>query len=269
MRCETHRHFQDAGLSRNTNESPRRKPVKQNETIYGVQNTCSRFKNHFFNCLNELKNTLCMATNVFLLCTRKNQEPVTPSNGLSRSNNTLTHAFEWNFFFQNFHRRFRYFRRNQLVVKTISQNEKENHSLPSNHERSKKITRGLAEVLTQVKFNIWVLRNQFVALHLVQVAAGSVDFPYGGNRSPRLDIQEGAFGTTSVISRDGQKLNLHVRRHCPWKDRAMLHEQMGHLALIIVKNPFVQNFQRVFTGLRNIQNLQQFYGVPLRRWRRK
>jgi hypothetical protein len=210
-----------------------------------------------------------MATNVFLFCTRKNQEPVTPSNGLSRSNNTLTHAFEWNFFFQNFHRRFRYFRRNQLVVKTISQNEKENHSLPSNHERSKKITRGLAEVLTQVKFNIWVLRNQFVALHLVQVAAGSVDFPYGGNRSPRLDIQEGAFGTTSVISRDGQKLNLHVRRHCPWKDRAMLHEQMGHLALIIVKNPFVQNFQRVFTGLRNIQNLQQFYGVPLRRWRRK
>ena len=63
--------------------------------------------------------------------------------------------------------------------------------LQTKHVVSKIKTLGLVQSLTEVENDVRARRNEDVALHLAQNAARRVDFADGGNRSPRLDIQEG------------------------------------------------------------------------------
>ena len=128
--------------------------------------------------------------------------------------------------------------------------------------RSQFDTRRLLELDTEVERNMRKFPTKFVPLSVVEVAPGRVDLLHGGNTSPGLEVAKYVFAARRrrcrSIPSDREELDLEILGYSTWNDLALFHEQMSHIGLRIIQDPFVherQQSQGIIHG-GEVQNLQ-------------
>ena len=128
--------------------------------------------------------------------------------------------------------------------------------------RSQFDTRRLLELDTEVERNMRKFPTKFVPLSVVEVAPGRVDLLHGGNTSPGLEVAKYVFAARRrrcrSIPSDREELDLEILGYSTRNDLALFHEQMSHIGLRIIQDPFVherQQSQGIIHG-GEVQNLQ-------------
>jgi hypothetical protein len=102
--------------------------------------------------------------------------------------------------------------------------------------------------------------TKFVPLSVVEVAPGRVDLLHGGNTSPGLEVAKYVFAARRrcrSIPSDREELDLEFLGYSTRNDLALFHEQMSHIGLRIIHDPFVHERQQSH-GIHGgeVQNLQ-------------